>query len=256
MQSQISYSYDPIQELLYRYRFLFVLVIGFCGAFLLGLLLWNLSGWAATADTSSHAGAPPPAKEAESSTETGDPPPPVVAEPASAITPPTSTLSPVFTAEVRKWETEILAWAAERELDPDLVATLIQIESCGNPQAISSAGAQGLFQVMPFHFSQGEDMLEPATNARRGLDYLVNSLSLTEGHVGMALAGYNGGHVAAQGTWETWPLETRRYYRWGSGIYHDASTGLKDSPTLHDWLTAGGASLCQSAADVLAVSGG
>ena len=194
----------------------------------------------------------PAAAESEPTIEPASPPP------AGAVAPPANAagLSPVFTAEVRHWEPQILAWAAERSLDPNLVATLIQIESCGNPAAVSSAGARGLFQVMPFHFDPGEEMLDPATNARRGLDYLVNSLGLTEGHVGMALAGYNGGHVAAQGSWASWPLETRRYYRWGSGIYNDISTGLVDSPTLHDWLTAGGASLCQSAAGVLAASGG
>ncbi len=255
MQQQISYQADPFQIAIQRYRFLFVLIIGFCGAFLLGLLLWNLSGWAAAGGASVASGAPPPIVEAEAPVEAAAPPPPAASELTPAAAPAATALSPVFTAEVRKWEPEILAWAAERDLDPDLVATLIQIESCGNPQAVSTAGARGLFQVMPFHFTQGENMLDPATNARRGLDYLVNSLSLTEGHVGMALAGYNGGHVAAQGTWESWPLETRRYYRWGVGIYHDASTGLVDSPTLHDWLTAGGASLCQGAAGVLAAAG-
>ena len=39
-------------------------------------------------------------------------------------------------------------------LDPDIIATIIQIESCGNPAARSTAGAQGLFQVMPFHFEE------------------------------------------------------------------------------------------------------
>jgi hypothetical protein len=157
------------------------------------------------------------------------------------------SLSPIFTPEVRFWEPQIREWAAAYALDPNLVATVMQIESCGNPGAVSGSGAQGLFQVMPFHFGAGEEMQDPQTNAVRGLNFLTEMLKQSGGHVGMALVGYNGGYRAVQGSWETWPSETRRYYRWGAGLYSDAATGLGDSPTLHDWLTAGGESLCSQA---------
>src|ERR1051326_70323 len=55
-----------------------------------------------------------------------------------------STLSPVFTPEVQHWATPIMNWAAPYKLDPNLVATVMQIESCGAPHAVSSSGAQGL----------------------------------------------------------------------------------------------------------------
>ncbi len=242
-----SNTLSPYQWFVLRYQSFFVLVMGFAGAFLLGLLLLNLSGGPV-------AEASPPTEDAIQKAPVAPEVPADQGAPAAeaAVVPATATtLSPVFTAEVRRWEPQVVAWAAEFGLDPNLVATVMQIESCGNPQAVSSAGARGLFQVMPFHFAEGEEMLDPDTNARRGLAYLVQSLSLTEGHVGMALAGYNGGHVAAQATWESWPLEVRRYYRWGSGIYSDAITGLADSPTLHDWLAAGGDSLCRQAAGQL-----
>ena len=244
--------YDPVQSLLLRHRFILVLMLGFCCAFLLGLLLWNLTtGLPAVVPPAIGSGLAP--AESGPQGESAEPAEQVDSAALAELAAPVeaANLSPVFAAEVRYWEPQILAWAAEYELDPNLVATLMQIESCGNPRAVSSAGARGLFQVMPFHFAAGEEMLDPATNARRGLDYLVQSLTLTEGHVGMALAGYNGGHTAALGNWVSWPLETRRYYRWGSGIYNDVTSGLDDSPTLHDWLAAGGASLCQQAAAVL-----
>ncbi|MBI5959948.1 MAG: transglycosylase SLT domain-containing protein, partial [Chloroflexi bacterium] len=53
---------------------------------------------------------------------------------------------------VRHWKTQIHEWAAEYELNPNVVAIVIQIESCGDPSVISWAGATGLMQVMPFHF--------------------------------------------------------------------------------------------------------
>jgi hypothetical protein len=160
----------------------------------------------------------------------------------------TGSVSAVFSPEVQHWAPQIEAWAAAHELDPNLVATIMQIESCGDPEAVSSAGAQGLFQVMPFHFAAGENTLDPKTNAERGLAYFAERLRQTSGDIGKALAGYNGGHVAAAGSWETWLPETQRYYVWSTGIYQDIQAGLTASPTLQEWMEAGGASLCRQAA--------
>src|SRR5260221_12692591 len=68
-----------------------------------------------------------------------------------------SLLSGVFTPQVQYWSPLIHAWAQAYHVDPNLIATVIQIESCGDPTAVSLAGAQGLFQVMPGHFGAGED---------------------------------------------------------------------------------------------------
>jgi len=160
-----------------------------------------------------------------------------------------STLSPVFTPEVQYWEPMIRAWALIYQVDPNVIATVIQIESCGDPTVSSSAGAQGLFQVMPFHFQPGEDMLDVQTNATRGMDYLTAGLAKADGHVGLALAGYNGGHGVINRGWATWHSETRRYYEWGSQIYAEAVSGASSSPTLQNWLNAGGQSLCNRARD-------
>jgi hypothetical protein len=153
-------------------------------------------------------------------------------------------LSPVFTPQVRAWELHILGWAGEHGLDPNLVATVMQIESCGNPRAVSRSGAQGLFQVMPFHFSTGEDMQDPETNARRGLAYLAESLLQSDGDVRRALAGYNGGHGVIGMDPSQWPSETLRYAYWGEGIFADAAGGRTESPRLEEWLAAGGKALC------------
>jgi hypothetical protein len=158
------------------------------------------------------------------------------------------TLSPIFSDEIRFWEDHILLWARQFDLDPDLVAIIMQVESCGDPEAVSIAGAQGLFQVMPFHFAEGENSLDPDTNARRGLSYFVGRLEQTGGDIGRSYAGYNGGHVAAASSWDNWAYETQRYYIWTTGLYRDAKSGLQESPTLQKWINAGGASLCQQAA--------
>lgn len=169
----------------------------------------------------------------------------VNAKPDTAVL---GSLSPVFSREVQHWAPQILAWSSEHSLDPNITATIMQIESCGDPQALSHAGAHGLFQVMPFHFETGEDMFDPDTNAARGLSFYTYVLGLTDGDVGLAFAGYNGGPGAALSSWSNWLPETQRYYTWGTGIYEDAKAGLTQSPTLQEWLAAGGVSLCQQAA--------
>lgn len=158
-----------------------------------------------------------------------------------------SKLADFFTPEVRYWEPKIIKWAKKWDLDPNLVATVMQIESCGDPQATSSAGAAGLFQVMPFHFSSGEDFYDPQTNAWRGLSYLQRSLQSHGGDPRLALAGYNGGIGGSQKPESLWPAETTRYAYWGSGIYEDSLHSKSQSPRLEEWLSAGGASLCAQA---------
>jgi hypothetical protein len=164
---------------------------------------------------------------------------------------PSGFLSPVFTPEVQHWTSDILRWAAEAGLDPNLAATVMQIESCGDPLALSRAGAMGLFQVMPYHFAQGENPYDPDTNARRGLDYLRLSQEKAGGNHRLTFAGYNGGIGVIGRSESTWAGETVRYAYWGSGIYESAASGAEESLRLQEWLLAGGASLCRQAAERL-----
>jgi soluble lytic murein transglycosylase-like protein len=211
-------------------------------ALLLGgasLALWlNLQPTAAAASTA------PPGRPAS-------PPRPGQASGESAP----RAIAAAFTPEVRAWEPFILQWAAEHGLDPNLVAVVIQIESCGDPWAQSGAGALGLFQVMPYHFREGEDPLAPLTNARRGLAYLARALQLAEGDPALALAGYNGGHGVISRPRHQWPAQTQRYVYWGEGILQDVARGRNPSPRLQEWLAAGGRSLCRRAAQALKLDG-
>ncbi len=156
-------------------------------------------------------------------------------------------LAGFFAPSVRHWADEIGEWAARADVDTHLLATVMQIESCGHPSVASNAGARGLFQVMPFHFTEGDDMLDPDTNARRGGDYLNYCLGAADGVIGLALACYNGGPAVISQTRESWSAETQAYYRWGVGIYSAAAARASHSETYEQWLVAGGARLCQSA---------
>ncbi|RME07875.1 MAG: hypothetical protein D6803_02720 [Anaerolineae bacterium] len=172
--------------------------------------------------------------------------------------PPTSPstnrdLASFFTPEVQYWATDIRRWSAEHGLDPNLVATVMQIESCGNPRAVSPAGAIGLFQVMPYHFAAGENPYHPDTNARRGLAYLSTALQTHRHNTRLALAAYNGGIAGSQRSEIAWPAETRRYVYWGEQIYQDARAGKTYSARLNEWLSRGGNGLCAAAAAQLGI---
>lgn len=166
----------------------------------------------------------------------------------------TSGLSPIFTQEVQYWGDDLVRWANAASLDPNLAAVVMQIESCGDPQAVSRSGAMGLFQVMPFHFHRGENSYNPDTNALRGLNYLSRSLETGGGNARLALAGYNGGiGVIARGEW-TWPAETKRYVSYGAPIYEDARSGATLSLMLDEWYQKYGAGLCHQANRRLGIS--
>jgi soluble lytic murein transglycosylase-like protein len=162
-------------------------------------------------------------------------------------------LSPIFTKEVQHWGSNIVRWANAAGVDPNLAATVMQIESCGDPRATSRSGAMGLFQVMPFHFHFGENPYDPDTNALRGLNYLARSLSTGGGNARLAMAGYNGGiGVIARSEW-IWPSETKRYVLYGAPIYEDASSGATSSAMLTEWYQKYGVSLCRQAAQRLGI---
>jgi soluble lytic murein transglycosylase-like protein len=162
-----------------------------------------------------------------------------------------SSLSPIFTPEIHYWADSIARWAAAANLDPNLAATVMQIESCGDPRATSRSGAIGLFQVMPYHFAAGENPYAPDTNALRGLDYLKRALDAAGGNARLALAGYNGGiGVISRGEW-TWAAETARYVKYGFPIYEDAQGGGTSSASLNEWYGRYGAGLCRQAAQRL-----
>lgn len=82
-------------------------------------------------------------------------------------------------------------------LDPQLVFALIEVESNFRSDAISSAGARGLMQVMPFWtdlLSNGDarQLFEPRVNIRYGCLILRHYLDKENGNLDRALARYNG----------------------------------------------------------------
>jgi soluble lytic murein transglycosylase-like protein len=101
-------------------------------------------------------------------------------------------------------------------LEPSLVLGLIQVESGFRKFAISSAGARGFMQVMPFWtrvLADGDAsvLFQAQTNLRFGCVILRHYLDLEKGDMVMALGRYNGSRgqlpypnavLAAQRQWQ------------------------------------------------------
>jgi soluble lytic murein transglycosylase-like protein len=101
-------------------------------------------------------------------------------------------------------------------LDPTLVMGLIEVESGFRKFAISSAGARGVMQVMPFWTRQlgaadASVLFQWQANMRFGCVILRHYLSLEKGNMHMALGRYNGSRgqlaypqavLAAQRRWQ------------------------------------------------------
>jgi len=168
---------------------------------------------------------------------------------AQALTDPNAPLASFYTPEVLRWREDILRWAQAYHINPNVIAILMQVESCGSAEVLSGAGAVGLMQVMPYHFENGDNMLNPDTNVALGLSIYYECLTqFANWDVGRAAACYNGGPGVLQRPFNQWPLETQLYYEWVTGLWQDVVSGAQTSATLERWLEAGGARLCAQAA--------
>jgi len=105
--------------------------------------------------------------------------------------------------------------ATRAGLDPQLVLGLIQVESGFKKYAVSSAGARGFMQVMPFWVRQigvsDQNLFHLRVNLRYGCTILRHYLDIEKGDLYRALGRYNGSLGQAEypnmvvGTW-------RRYW--------------------------------------------
>ncbi len=109
---------------------------------------------------------------------------------------------------------QILRASVGTNVSPALALAVIAVESAGRAEAVSSAGAQGLMQLIPATAERFgvSDSFDPAENIRGGIEYLDWLLGHFDNDVVLALAAYNAGEGAVRRNNGVPPFaETRDY---------------------------------------------
>jgi len=88
--------------------------------------------------------------------------------------------------------------AQQNQISPQLVHSVIQVESNYDANAVSPKGAQGLMQLIPSTARRFgvSNVFDPADNIKGGARYLKHLLELYKGDEALALAAYNAGEGA------------------------------------------------------------
>jgi soluble lytic murein transglycosylase-like protein len=176
--------------------------------------------------------------------------------------------APWIPATVKKWQMPINQMAQKYQVDPNLIAIIMTLESGGDPKARSEAGAHGLMQITdPTAKDIASKYLkkptsryninDPNTNIEFGAAYLAK-LRDTFGEwqqgptwdstVELVAAGYNGGPGAANRIYKGEGLtdtQTVVYSRDAFNMWRERFSN--DSPTYDRWLERGGQALIDAA---------
>ncbi len=134
----------------------------------------------------------------------GNAPPPVAVAEGPLNSPPDVLAHELGNPHLRREFLQTVWYESQRAgLEPSLVLGLIQVESGFRKFAISSAGARGYMQVMPFWtrvLAEGDTrvLFQMQANLRFGCVILRHYLNVENGDLFLALGRYNGSRGQAQ----------------------------------------------------------
>ncbi|HUQ50345.1 MAG TPA: lytic transglycosylase domain-containing protein [Terriglobales bacterium] len=140
----------------------------------------------------------------------------------------------------------IEAAAAKHHVDPNLVRSLIRVESNFNPRAVSNKGAMGLMQLMP---GTARDLkvrnpFDVNQNVDGGVRHLKGLLDNFGGDITLSLAAYNAGAGAVARNGGVPPYrETRDYVKKITKLYgtdHNGTTAVVRGSNIKANRDAGG----------------
>jgi soluble lytic murein transglycosylase-like protein len=171
-------------------------------------------------------------------------------------------------ATVQRFKIPIEEMAKKYNIDPDLLAIIMTMESGGDPKAHSEADAQGLMQVTPptakdiaakylKHPVTNYDLYDPRTNIEFGAAYLAHLRDVFGSSdqapswnttVELIAAGYNGGPGAAANLEKGNGLrgmQTVAYSRDAYNMWRERRAPT--SPTFERWVERGGSRMIDKA---------
>lgn len=180
----------------------------------------------------------------------------------------TKVTIPWLPETVQRWEDPIQEMAQKYDMDPNLIAIIITLESGGYSKASSEADAQGLMQVTPPTAQDiaakflkqpvtSFDIFDPRTNIEFGAAYLAylrdefgtaaqgpSWLSTVE----LIAAGYNGGPGAANKLEQGKGLEDTQTLSYSRDVFNMwRERHAEKSPTYDRWFERGGSRLIELA---------
>jgi soluble lytic murein transglycosylase-like protein len=130
----------------------------------------------------------------------------------------------------REIDSAIEQAAARHNVDPNLVRSVIKVESNFNPNAVSRKGAMGLMQLMPAtaRSLKVSNPFDPEQNVDAGVRHLRQLLDSYGGDVRLTLAAYNAGAGAvARSAGVPRFAETRNYVRRITDLYAGTDGGTR-----------------------------
>jgi soluble lytic murein transglycosylase-like protein len=106
--------------------------------------------------------------------------------------------------------------AIRAKLPPELVLSVIQVESKFDAYAVSKAGAVGMMQIMPFWLKligrPDDSLVHAQTNLRMGCTILKYYITKTHGDLRAALQRYNGATVGIDYSDQVLKALSQRWY--------------------------------------------
>ena len=127
--------------------------------------------------------------------------------------------------------------AARHNVDPNLVRSVVKVESNFNPNAVSQKGAMGLMQLMPStaRSLNVANPFDPAQNVDAGVRHLKKLLESYGGDLRLSLAAYNAGSGAvARSAGVPRFRETQNYVRRITDLYSGGEGSHLIGNPVHD----------------------
>lgn len=178
-----------------------------------------------------------------------------------------SITAPWIPDTVRRWQQPITTMAKRYNIDPNLIAIIMTMESGGYSKA-DSGQAQGLMQITPItakdiaahdvkQVKRSYDIWDPNTNIEFGTAYLAHLRDVYgspdqgpswASTVELVAAAYNGGYAAANSLYKGQGLtdtQTVVYSRDAFNMWRERHA--TDSPTFDRWQERGGSDLINKA---------